>query len=201
MKRLVINACARKDSNTYKIFEELVKQKGWTKDDYEIVNLYDEDIPYVDQNMLDERFNNEYISEKGLVEKRLVEQFENSEQVIVVYPTWNWSIPAILKSYIDMIVISRRTFTMKGTGTVGLTNVKQAVIINTSGGPAMPKPIAYLFNINTDLFFVSNIMKIVGVKSVVKMRLGSFSYKYKDKDDLLKNDISKIVRSNLSKIN
>ncbi len=199
MKRLVINACARKDSNTYKIFEELVRQKGWNSDDYEMINLYEENIPYVNNEMLQERYNT-YKSENGLIEKRLVEQFEQCDQVIFIYPTWNWGIPAILKAYIDMIVISRRTFTMKKTGSVGLTKIKKAVIINTSGGPSMPKSLSYLFNINTDIFYMSNVMKIVGVKDVIRMRLGSFSYKYIDKDDLLKNDIEKIVKKYKNKI-
>lgn len=199
MKRIVINACARKESNTYKIFEELVRQKGWTDEDFEMVNLYEENIPYVDEEMLGER-SNSYVSKKGLIEKRFVEQFENCDQVIFIYPTWNWNVPAILKAYIDLIVISNRTFTMKGIGTLGLTKVDQAVVINTTGGPAVPKPIAYLFNINTDIFFMQNMMKILGVKNVVKVRLGSFGFKYTGKDELLKTDIEKIIKKNLNSI-
>ncbi len=200
MKRLVINACARKESNTYKIFEELVKQKNWNEDDYEIVNLYEENIPYLTEEMLEERVGG-YKSREGMIEKRLVEQFENANQVIFIYPSWNWNVPAILKSYIDLITISDRTFTMKGLGTLGLTKISQAIIINTSGGPVLPKLFSYALNINTDLYYMKNMMGILGVDKTIKIRLGAFGYKYRDKEELLRNDITKIVKKNLYKIN
>lgn len=170
MKRLVINACARKDSNTYKIFEELVKQKNWG--DFELVNLYNEYIPYVDEIMLNER-ENTYNSKEGLIEEKLVKQFESCDQVIFIYPTWNWNVPGILKSYLDMIMITHRTFNMKGNRTVGLTKIKQAVIINSTGIKVFPKIISYLFNINTDIYYMKNMMKIMGINDVVTLRVGN----------------------------
>ncbi len=199
MKRLVINACARKESNTYKLFEELVSQKEWTENDFEMVNLYEEKVPYLDEEMLDER-NSSYLSRDGLIEKHFVEQFEKCNQVIFIYPTWNWNVPGILKAYIDLIFIANRTFAMKGLGTKGLTNVDQAVILNTTGAPKIPKAISYLFNVNTDIFYMKNMMKILGVKSILKVRLGSFGFKYTGKDELLKSDIEKVIKKNLNNI-
>lgn len=184
MKRLVINACARKESNTYKIFEELVNLKQW--EEYKIVNLYDKEVPYVDEIMLNER-STSYISEKGLIENEFVTDFENCDQVIFIYPTWNWNVPAVLKSYLDMIMITHRTFNMKGIKTVGLTNIKQAVIINSTGLKVFPKVISYLFNINTDIYYMKNMMKIMGINNVVTIRVGNIENTgYKVEKNLLK---------------
>ena len=50
---------------------------------------------------------------------------------------WNLSIPAILKAYIDYIVVAGVTFTYTPQGAAGLCHGKKAVFITTRGGDYM----------------------------------------------------------------
>jgi FMN-dependent NADH-azoreductase len=47
---------------------------------------------------------------------------------------WNFSIPSILKTYIDYIVVARKTFRYTEKGPEGLMKGKKAIHITTSGG-------------------------------------------------------------------
>lgn len=199
MKTLVINACARSKSNTHKLYEELMKQH--TFENVEILNLYEEEIPFVDSSLLNFIHSNELVTAKDATQKKLIEQFESATTIIIIYPTWNWNVPAVLKAYFDLVFVSKRTFTVKGTKVVGLLNVSQAIIVHTSGAPLLPKMFAYLFNVNTDRFYVKNMMKIAGAKSILHLSLGGFSFKYKDENGKFKTEqFAKDANSAISKI-
>lgn len=186
MKKLVILACARAESNTLKIFNELKKQKGWNQNDIDILDLYNVEVPYLDDSML-KKMSDE--------QEKLVNQFLKYEECIIVYPTWNWNIPGVLKSYFDLIMVVNKTFEINGLKMKGLTSLKQATIINTTGFKIAPKPIAYLFNINSDRFYVRNMLKILGAKKINIISLGNFGSKnYSD------NDIKKFVGKSLHKL-
>lgn len=186
MKILVINACARKESNTMKIFNEIKRQKEWTDNDIELLNLYEENIPYLNDEML-----NNY----SPIQEKLVDQFNSYSQCIIIYPTWNWNVPGILKSYLDLIMVVHKTFKIENNKLIGLSKMQKATIISTTGFKVVPKPIAYLFNINNDRFYVKNMLKIMGTKNINYITLGNFGeVKYSE------NDIEQFVKKNLHKL-
>ncbi|MHB9155291.1 MAG: FMN-dependent NADH-azoreductase [Endomicrobiales bacterium] len=64
-------------------------------------------------------------------------QFKEVDKYVVAAPMWNLSIPAILKAYIDYVVVAGITFKYTPEGAVGLCQGKQAVYIVTRGGTYM----------------------------------------------------------------
>lgn len=177
MKKLVITACARNESNTMRIFKTIQVLKNWDEQDIEILDLYKLVPKYLTEEML---INNVPYQEE------IVNHFAKFEEIIIVYPTWNWGIPAILKAYFDLIMIANTTFKIDGVKLIGLTKLKKCTIINTSGFKILPKPIAYLFNINHDRFYVKNMVKILGAKQINIIALGNFGNKKYSNEEIVK---------------
>jgi FMN-dependent NADH-azoreductase len=63
-----------------------------------------------------------------------LEEFVSSDIVVVGAPMYNFSIPSQLKSWIDRIAVSGRTFRYGPNGVEGLAGGKRVVIVSTRGG-------------------------------------------------------------------
>jgi len=71
----------------------------------------------------------------------LTEQFISADAYVISSPMWNFSIPPILKAYIDVVVQAGKTFKYTEKGPEGLLLNKKAIHIQASGsvfsqGPA-----------------------------------------------------------------
>lgn len=113
--------------------------------DDEIVHLdlYKADIPYLDADVFsgwEKIMNGHSIEELTHTERlkvaRLAElgaQFILSDKYVFVTPLWNFSIPAILKTYIDAVAVSGKTFKYSKKGSHGLLSGKKAIHIQARG--------------------------------------------------------------------
>lgn len=114
------------------------KRKDWKIDE---LNLSKEDLP----SLTRKRVDGKYVLLSG---KDLSGEFKEAWQEIVVHiqrflsadaylistPMWNFSIPYILKQYIDIIVQPKYLFRYTQTGVEGLVkNKKMAVVISRGG--------------------------------------------------------------------
>jgi FMN-dependent NADH-azoreductase len=64
----------------------------------------------------------------------LVSELRDADVVVMGVPVYNFSIPAVLKAWIDMISRARLTFRYSENGPVGLLQGKKAYIVVASGG-------------------------------------------------------------------
>lgn len=64
-------------------------------------------------------------------------QFKDADKFVIAAPMWNLGIPAILKAYIDYVVVAGVTFKYTPQGAVGLCQGKKAIFIVTRGGDYM----------------------------------------------------------------
>ena len=67
----------------------------------------------------------------------LVSELRDADVVVMGVPIYNFSIPAVLKAWIDMISRARLTFRYGENGPVGLLQDKKAYIVVASGGVAV----------------------------------------------------------------
>ncbi|MBC8062395.1 MAG: FMN-dependent NADH-azoreductase [Clostridiaceae bacterium] len=65
---------------------------------------------------------------------KFTDQFIAADKYIFVTPMWNFTVPAMMKAYIDTICIVNRTFKYTQNGAEGLLKGKKAVHIQASGG-------------------------------------------------------------------
>lgn len=62
------------------------------------------------------------------------EFIKNAEHLIFIYPIWWFSMPAVLKGYIDRVFSHGFAYSVDEKGIHGLLTNKKATIINTTGG-------------------------------------------------------------------
>ena len=70
----------------------------------------------------------------------LVAELEAADVLVIGAPIYNFSIPAVLKAWIDMIARARVTFRYTDNGPEGLLTGKKAFVIVPSGGVPVGSP-------------------------------------------------------------
>jgi len=70
----------------------------------------------------------------------LVGELKNAEAIVIGVPVYNFSIPATLKAWIDMIARARLTFKYTDNGPGGLLEGKKAYVVVATGGVPVGSP-------------------------------------------------------------
>ncbi|RUT79156.1 FMN-dependent NADH-azoreductase [Ancylomarina longa] len=114
--------------------------------DHEIIelNLFDTEVPFLNASVF-EAFGEiqngasfEDLTEAQQIQLKklndLQEQFMDVDAYVIVNPMWNFSIPPVLKAYVDVILQVGKTFQYTEDGPKGLLKNKKALHIQASGG-------------------------------------------------------------------
>lgn len=118
-------------------------QEFHPQDEIVHLDLYQADIPYLDADVFSgweklqkgEPFNQLTTAERSKV-GRLAElggQFVLANKYVFVAPMWNFSVPAIMKTYLDAVAVSGKTFKYSKKGSQGLLKGKKALHIQARG--------------------------------------------------------------------
>ena len=147
MKVLEISASGRRQGSTSRMLTaELI---GAMRSRYANVDVARRDLadgaPLVDEAWITANFTPE---EDLRSEQRdtlsfsdeLVGELHDADVIVMGVPIYNFSIPAALKAWIDMIARARLTFRYTENGPVGLLRDKKAYIVVASGGVAVGSP-------------------------------------------------------------
>jgi len=59
--------------------------------------------------------------------------FNESDVIVLTIPMWNFSVPAILKAWMDQVLSPSVTYTMDASGTIPLHKVKKLILLVSSG--------------------------------------------------------------------
>ncbi len=139
---IIANPKKEEESYSRRLAKEFLKEytKNHSEDVIETLNLYKTDIPYLDsldlqasiykggQNLTEEE------QKKMSFKEKLIDQLMSADKIIVTTPFWNLGIPAILKGYIDHIVVAGKTFKYGAKGPEGLITGKKICFIMARGG-------------------------------------------------------------------
>ena len=160
MKILYIKASPKPEDKSIshklaKAFIEEYKEKN-PNDQVTELDLHNEGCPHVDFKILSDSFER-----KGLMIET-ANKFVGYDKYIISSPMWNLSIPAILKSYIDLITVKGITFEYSKLGIpIGLAKGKKAFYIGARGG-GYPFPLSL---ITFDMRYIKYIFKFMGIKN------------------------------------
>ena len=105
-------------------------------------------VPFVDQAWIEANFTP---AESRSAEQRetlaysdsLVEELQQADVVVIGAPIYNFSIPAKLKAWIDMIARARLSFRYTENGPEGLLKDKKAYIVVATGGVPVGSPVDF----------------------------------------------------------
>ncbi len=101
------------------------------------------------------------------VSEELIAEIERADEIVIGVAMHNFSIPSVLKLWIDQIVRKDRTFSYNAEGPRGLLLGKKAAILSASGGIYAPgTPMAAYNFVDPYLKTVLGFLGISDVKSV-----------------------------------
>ncbi|PDH61056.1 MAG: FMN-dependent NADH-azoreductase [SAR116 cluster bacterium MED-G06] len=90
----------------------------------------------------------------------LVAELHAADDIVIATPIYNFSVPAALKAWIDLICRDKITFSYENDVPRGLLSNKQATVIITSGGTVSGNEIDYATG------YIRHILEFIGVRDV-----------------------------------
>ncbi len=91
---------------------------------------------------------------------RLIDELRHADHIILTTPMYNFSIPATLKAWIDMICRAGVTFQYSTDGPVGLLKNKRVDIIITTGGVPLQSPADFASN------YLKQVFRFIGIEDI-----------------------------------
>ncbi len=178
MKTIIVDATGRSelDSKTKFLANRVIEKLEIS--DYQLVDLYNIELPFV-TNQIIASWKTMETNTQAL---KLLTQFEQADQIIFIYPTWNWSVPAILRAYMDLIIISGRTFGYDRKGrSYGALTGKKAILISTTGGKTYKPLLAAILKAQSGDNYMSQVLNTIGIKDIQKIGIDNTAYDFNDK--------------------
>lgn len=185
-KLLVINACARKESRTYRLARALMDRIP-VPCEIDEVKLFETEMPVLDEARIAARdmalstndFSDEYFGQ--------AKKFAEADRIIVAAPYWDLSFPAVLKQYLEMICINGITFRYTPEGMpVGMCKAKKLYYVTTAGGEIGD------FNFGYD--YVKNLATLLlGVERTYCIRAVGLDIYGVDTEAVLKNAVDNLA--------
>lgn len=134
---LFLDCCVRGgESRTLRLcnhFIEEMEKKDPTLQ-VRVRKLYEEEIPAMDQKMLEHRDRLIADHELGDMLFDDAREFAAVDYILIGAPYWDYSFPACLKNYIERISVNGLLFTYVENGSVGLCKAEKLMYISTAGG-------------------------------------------------------------------
>ena len=90
----------------------------------------------------------------------LITEIKQADTIVIGSPVYNFSVPAVLKAWIDQIARVGVTFKYTPNGPVGLLSGKRAIIVIASGGTPVGSDIDYASD------YLKHIMGFIGITDV-----------------------------------
>jgi FMN-dependent NADH-azoreductase len=122
-------------------------------------------LPLLDGAWLDANFTpaddrTETQREALALSDSLIAEINQADTIVIGSPVYNFSVPAVLKAWIDQIARVGVTFKYTPDGPVGLLSGKRAIIVVASGGTPVGSDIDYASG------YLKHIMGFIGITNV-----------------------------------
>jgi len=140
MKTLAIKYAPREGSRTGKIFDAYIN----TLDNVTVRDISNESLPTLTSSDMGDFFTGGKSTDFSKVSAELVEELTQADNIVICSPLYNFGLPAQVKAYVDLVTISGKSFQYTADGPQGLTAIKSATVIATSGGVPFGSPVDLL---------------------------------------------------------
>ncbi|WP_299817481.1 NAD(P)H-dependent oxidoreductase [uncultured Roseibium sp.] len=164
---LQIDASARKSGSvtrelTGAIATQLLNSSPTAK---VLVRDVSQGLPFLDEEWVGANFTDpaERTTEQRLklaLSDTLVAELKAADTIVIGVPVYNFSIPAALKAWVDLIARARETFRYTENGPVGLLESKKAYLAVASGGTKVGSEIDFAIN------YLKHMLGFVGINDV-----------------------------------
>lgn len=140
MKKLHIIASPRGGRSRSKMLWEYILSK--LDGEKESLDLNSVEVPFLTNDLIAHNYG--YIpfenlssedQKRAIIQNKFTAQILEADEIVISAPLWNFSVPAVLKAYFDLILKMGDTVKMEDGNFVWLaTNVKKAYIVLTKWG-------------------------------------------------------------------
>jgi FMN-dependent NADH-azoreductase len=149
-------------------------------------------VPFVDQPWIESNFT---APESRSHEQRealsysdsLVAELQQADIVVIGVPMYNFSIPASLKAWIDMIARARLTFRYTENGPEGLLQGKKAYLVVATGGVPVGSPMDFATP------YLKHVLSFVGITDVEIIAAEKLNTQAEDSMDAARARIAEVV--------
>lgn len=140
-ENMIIYAHPNKLGHSGYYLSTLIQKFGAEQKSYELLDLYE--MAYDPCLAADEHYTSGH-NQLSQQNKEIQEKISAASNLIFIFPTWWQSTPAILKGFVDRVLISGYAFRFDEKGfPQGLLKPKKAVILTSSGAPRWLAKLAF----------------------------------------------------------
>ena len=142
-----------------------------------------EGLPFVDEQWIaanftdpDERSDRQ--KAKLALSDSLVADLQEASHIVIASPIYNFSVPAVLKAWIDMVARARVTFRYTENGPEGLLKGKKAYLVIASGGVPLGSDMDYAST------YLRHVMGFLGIDDVTLVNANELSQAANENEDV-----------------
>lgn len=199
MKILNINSSSnRATSVSTRLGKELIAQLQSKSPSAEVIERHTtySDLPFVTDSMLGAFFSKEDLTDAQKqivsVSEQLVSELTQADVIVLTAPIYNFSIPASLKAYFDLVARAGLTFKYTENGPEGLLKDKKAFIIVSSGGTEIGSDIDFAGK------YIKHFLSFLGITDTEIIKLDQLMFKADEKQKEASKRISEISTNTVS---
>jgi len=193
MNILKINSSSNLTTSTSrKYVDEVIAKIQSQGSDLEVTErdvAYSE-LPFLNESILDALFvkgeRSPEQQEALRLSDTLVDELVKADYIVIGAPIYNFSIPASLKAYFDLVARVGRTFQYTENGPEGLLKDKKVFVIISSGGTAVGSAIDFSSK------YIIHFLSFLGITDVEIISLDQLMIKQEESIKEVKNKIEQI---------
>lgn len=124
-------------------------------------DLVDNSVEHINPDFINAMVNNN--QDRLATSNKLIEELFENDIIVIESPMYNFSIPSTLKSWIDNIMIARKTFLYTANGPEGLVKNKKAILVLSKGNiysEGAAKPLDFQEN------YLKTILNFIGINDI-----------------------------------
>lgn len=194
MKVLKINSSANGNHSISRNLVDYISTKLLEK--YSQVEIDERDVakdnlPHLDENFVRAMFQKGSLNEvdqKALkLSDELIAELKASDVLLFGVPMYNFTVPASLKAYFDLIARPGETFNFSSGYSQGLLEDKKAIVVITSGGTKIGSDQDFTKE------YIRTFLKFIGITQVEFIEMDQAGFKYQEKIQIAAKQIAAII--------
>ncbi|MFB6467031.1 FMN-dependent NADH-azoreductase [Cytobacillus sp. Hz8] len=182
------------------LYESFLKsyQETHPEDVITELDLFAENLSYYDNDKINGMFKLGRGMELTKAEQtatqivtKYLDQFLAAEKIVFAFPLWNFTVPAVLHTYLDYLGQAGKTFKYTEEGPAGLLADKKVMLLNAAGGVYSEGPAQ---SVEMAVRYVQTILNFWGVQDVTTVIIEGHNQFPDRAEEIIHNGLTKAAK-------